>query len=200
MKNHKCIKIASVLFCLIFLISICFSVPVSALSQYDSVSITTVVQAKSNWCWAACAEMLGKNVYSSTQRDQYSIVNFVKLALNYPNEAGTLSEIRRGVRYSSHYKASVNYVSSAWSYGNIAASIYNGYGVIAAAGYYTNNVRQGGHAVVIYATQFVDGSSGSRFYISYIDPWDGTRNQCLYSSFCDGTYNGRIYDGTVYVS
>lgn len=75
----------------------------------------------------------------------------------------------------------------------------NKYAVTAAAGYYSNGVRTGGHMVVICATQFIDNSSGSTYYIDYIDPSDGKRYHMQYSDFCNGTTTGRIYDGSVYI-
>lgn len=53
--------------------------------------------------------------------------------------------------------------------------------------------------VVIYGTQFIDNSSGNFYYIDYFDPWDATTHHCTYSDFCDGSYNDRRYDQTVYV-
>lgn len=43
-----------------------------------------------------------------------------------------------------------------------------------------------------------DGASGTNYYIDYIDPWDKQAHHVTYSEFCDGSYNGRKYDGTVY--
>ena len=74
-----------------------------------------------------------------------------------------------------------------------------GYAVQAGAGYYSGNVRNGGHMVVIYGTQFIDNSSGISNYIDYLDPWDATPHHCKFTDFCNGNYNSRKYDQTVYV-
>lgn len=85
-------------------------------------------------------------------------------------------------------------------YEQITQSIKNGYAVQANAGYYKGNTRTGGHAVVICGTLFTDGSDGIVVYIDYIDPKYGDYHRCTYSSFCDGSFNGRKYDQTVYVA
>lgn len=203
MKNHKYIKFVSVLFCLILLFVVCCSTPASALSQYDSVSITTVEQAKSNWCWAACAEMLARNIKPSTTYTQYDIVKYIKgtSSESYPNVTANASELRTGARYASGCIKGISTDYSVRSFSQIWNSIGNGYAVVASSAYYnSSNIRTNGHAVVIYATQFIDGSSGSSYYIDYIDPADGSRNHCTYSSFCDGTFNDGKYEWTVYVN
>lgn len=170
---------------------------VNATTQFHGVNIIGVVQAKSNWCWAACAEVCGKNVYPSSTRTQYSVVTFIKESTI--NEAGTLDESARGSQYVAYNNKTYSYTYSTWNFSQIVNSLKNGYAVQAGAGYYSGGLRTGGHMVVIYGTQFIDNSSGLLNYIDYFDPWDGTRHHCLFSEFCNGNYNNRIYDQTVFV-
>ncbi len=65
---------------------------------------------------------------------------------------------------------------------------------IASAGYYNdNNIRNGGHAVVITGYYI---SANNEQSLVYSDPWDLTSHTCTYTEFCNGTYNSRRYDGT----
>ncbi len=170
---------------------------VNATTQYHGVNIVEVVQAQSNWCWAACAEISGRNVFSNATRTQYDVVIFIKESL--VNEGGTLDESVRASQYVSNNRRNYNQTFSTWNFSQIVNSLRNGFAVQAAGGYYSGGNRVGGHMVVIYGTQFVDNSSGLLYYIDYFDPWDGTRHHCLFSEFCNGNYNDRIYDGTVFV-
>ena len=187
---------------------ICFTLVISVLCpmafatvQTDSVPITGVKQAKSKWCWAACAEIVGKAVYPSTNRTQFDFVSRYKgtLANPYPNEkSGTLAESAGGSQYVAYDKVKFDSIEGVWSFSKFVDSIAHGYPVQAAGGYYTNGKRTGGHMVVVYMTQFTDNLSGSNCYIDYYDPWEDISHHCTYNSFCNGSYNTRIYDQTVY--
>ena len=170
-------------------------------AQTISVKITGVKQAKDNWCWAACAEMAGKCVYSSSNRTQYSVVNHLKGTSSnaYPDVSGSIGNSATGSEYVAYNKKTFRGTSSIWTYGHITQSLVDGYPVQAAAGYYQGNKRNGGHVVVIYMTQMVDSSSGTKNYVTYLDPADKKTYHCTYSSFCDGSYNERKYDQTAYV-
>lgn len=166
-------------------------------AQIESVSVTAVQQAKSNWCWAACAEMSGKVVYSSSTRTQYNVVNYLKgsLFVPYPNSTGSIEESASGSQYVAHNTKTFTSTDSKWIFPQIESSLADGYPVQAGAGYYTNGVRNGGHVVVIKKTE----STNSNAYIDYVDPWDGATYHCSYLSFCDASFNGRKYDQTIYV-
>lgn len=174
---------------------------VNALTITNSVSVSSVTQAKSNWCWAACAEMAGKSVYASSTRSQYSVVYYLKGVASdpYPNVSGYITDTEAGSEYVSYSNEDFRSTSSTWSFSQIATSLGNDNPVLASAGYYSNGVRTGGHVVVIYLTQMIDSSSGTSCYVKYIDPWDGASYYCTFDSFCDGSFNGRIYDRTVYI-
>ncbi|MDE5993994.1 MAG: hypothetical protein K2G60_00625 [Oscillospiraceae bacterium] len=65
---------------------------------------------------------------------------------------------------------------------------------IACVGYYNNNIRTGGHAVVITG-YYISNEAND---INYYDPADGTFNTCSFSEFCNGYVYGGLYDQTCY--
>lgn len=178
------------------------SCPAYATIQTESVSVTAVIQAKSNWCWAACAQMAGRAMYPTSTRTQYSVVYYLKhtSSENYPNVPGSISDSAIGSGYVTYNNVTFNSTASAWNFSQIATSLSNGYPVQAGAGYYSGGIRTGGHVVVIYTTQFIDVTGTFEYYIDYLDPWDGSRNHCTFASFSNGSYNSRIYDQTIYVN
>lgn len=152
-----------------------------------------VVQAETNWCWAACAEMAGKNVYPASSRTQASVVEYV--FGTQVNETGSRIQGAQGSQYVADNRKSFSYVDARWSYSQIVEAINKGYVVQASVGYYdeTGTRRLGGHRLIIYATSF--GST-----LSYYDPGDGTTDTCTYSEFCYGGYASNAkFDGVVYV-
>lgn len=169
--------------------------------QTEGVSIDGVTQAKSEWCWAACAEIAGKAVYPSSSRDQYDVVKYLKGTDSnpYPNSPGSIQNSATGSEYVAYNTEDFTSKASKWNFSQIATSLSHGYPVQAGAGYYTGSTRRGGHVVVIYMTQFIDTSAGTETYIDYFDPWDGTSHHCTLDAFSDGSYNGRKYDQTIYV-
>ena len=175
----------------------CFA---NATIQYDFVLITPVIQAQSNWCWAASAVMAGVVDYPSSTRTQQNVVRHTVGSIfnPYPNVQGTLQNSEDGTEYVTHNHHNYTAVNTVLGFSSIASYLHNGHAVQAGTGTYQNGVRTSGHMVVIYGAQFIDNSSGSYFYIDYVDPWDGTSHHCLFSSFCNGTYNAHIYDQTVY--
>jgi hypothetical protein len=170
--------------------------------QTESADITGVKQAKTNWCWAACAEMAGTSVYPSSSRDQYDVVEHLKgtSSTPHPNVSGSIRDSANGSEYVTHNNINFTSKSSKWNFSQIATSLSHGNPVQAGAGYYDGSTRNGGHVVVIYMTQFIDGTSGTETYIDYLDPWDGASHHCSLDAFSDGSYNGRKYDQTIYVS
>lgn len=174
---------------------------VFATVQTESVRVTAVIQKKSNWCWAACAEMAGVVVHPASPLKQTDVVKHLKRTEeeNYPNVSGKIEDCAAGAQYVARDLVKFDSIDAPWNFSQIAMSLAKGYPVQAAAGYYTGNTRNGGHVVVIYMTQFIDNSAGTSYYIDYCDPWDGTTHHCTLSSFLDGSYNSRKYDKTAYV-
>lgn len=165
----------------------------------EHVNINGVVQAKSNWCWAACAETVGTTLYPSSQRDQYDVVKYIKGTPDdpYPNVPGYTEDSAEGSEYVTYNRFQFGRTTSPFSFLDIESDIADGFPIQASAGYYSGSARSGGHVVVIYMTQNFDYGEQ---YINYFDPWDGMNHVCTYSSFCDGSYNGRQYNYTIFVS
>ena len=187
-------------FLAVFIFSLSLCLNVNAASQYTGVSITTVIQAKSNWCWAACAQMGAKNAYSSSTRDRYDIVHYIfdNESVYYPNYGASIYRQSIGAKYATNNK-SFGYTYSAWSFSKLKDSLAKGYAIQTAGGYYSGTKRTGGHMVIVCGVQFINNSSGLSYYVDYKDPIDGSNHHCTYEQFCNGGYNGRKYDQTVYV-
>lgn len=75
----------------------------------SQLGVTPVVQAKSNWCWAASADMAGGYNPRGT-RTQYDVVKYVKGGLfdSYPDVPGSPVDAAKGAKYAS-YDAKVFY-------------------------------------------------------------------------------------------
>lgn len=166
-----------------------------------ALNVTGVVQEKTNWCWAACAEMAGKQAYPSSDRDQWDVVKEVKgtLFTPYPNVGGGMSESIEGSEYVTYSTITFSKSGSDTSWETLCNNMAAGKAIQAQAGYYSSSgSRTSGHIVVIIEC-FVTGSATSVVKnIRYIDPLDGLTHVCSYEEFCDGTYNGRMFDGIVY--
>lgn len=114
----------------------------------------------------------------------------------YPNVGGSLSDSEDGSEYVTYDTKNFSYSSSKWTMSKIRTEIMsNTRPIQAGAGYYNSSgQRNGGHMVVINGTYTV----GFGDSIHYLDPWDATEHWVTYTAFCDGSYNGRKYDQTVW--
>ncbi len=192
-KNSKVI----IAFLLMLLLITQLTSPVSALIQYDGVSVTPVIQAKTYWCWAACAEMVGKYFKPDTSKTQWDVVRATKGTEDepYPNVRGTGTECALGASYVSLLAKGFK-VTSALGNSDLVSEMKNDYPVIAGIRDVSNS---NGHMVVITGTELRDINAQVSNYIYYIDPWDGTMHMCLYQAFCDGSYNGMKYTISIVV-
>lgn len=108
-----------------------------------------------------------------------------------------------GSKYVAYYTRSFSASSSPWLFSYIETNISQGKPVQAGLVYYDNNNNViGGHVVVIKGTAHVEDSTGSYWFISYIDPDDGASYSMPYNTFCyqSGSSITRVYQETVYVS
>ena len=130
--------------------------------------------------------------------DQYYTVNVMKGTMTdpCPNVTGSIGDSASAVGIISTNCLSYTGVNSAKSFAFIAELIYYNHPVIAAGGYYDEHGnRNGGHAVLIIGWSDATGTDE----ISYYDSLNsGSYHTCTYSSFCDGSYNTRIYDQSAY--
>lgn len=105
-------KILSIIIAVIIALN-CFSVFAIATprtTQYHGISgITRVKQAKSNWCWAACSEMVGKHYNSASGQNQYSIVYHFNN--NYDNVTATGAQTAAAATYASAGTIHVEYAA-----------------------------------------------------------------------------------------
>lgn len=137
--------------------------------------------------------MAASAVSPSSYFHQYSIVQFI---YGSPiNATGSITQSAGGSEYACNHIKSFTGVYSTLSFTDICLELYFGCPVQAAAGYYNGGVRTGGHVVIIKEATAISGGSN---YIKYIDPANGNTYTCSFSSFCNGSYNGRIYDQTAY--
>lgn len=161
-------------------------------------STPIVKQAKSNWCWAACSEMVGKALYPSSDKDQYAIVKKIKGAtLNpYPNVMGDYLDVINALSWVTNYNYSFN-AEEPWTEGRLAMYFDKGNGPIVAM---LGNVStlSDGHMVVISGYKAtVDG-----LMVYVIDPWEGEKSLMYYSQIATCTEDD-LYDeliGLIYAS
>ena len=196
-----------ILFFLIAATSLMVTVSAYSSTRTDSVEIEEIPQAKSLWCWAACAEIAGRVFYPTSTRTQHTIVMHLKSTPDetYPNVTGTIADSVTGSEYVTYNTVDFDYtfgLDSIWTFEEMATSLRNGYPIQALiAPYSSDNERLVGHVVVIHRTDLLydTSNSESHYFIRYYDPWDGgSYEYCLYADFCDGTYNDRIYDGQIF--
>lgn len=183
-----------------FSVFVTYAPTASAVIYEKSLSVPIKTQQYSNWCWAGCAEMVGKYINPGASRSQSAIVSYVK---GHPiNEGANVNETASASRYASHEK---KYFSSQftlggtnWSYSTIRSRIDANTPVIMLAGRYSGATRIGGHFVVCYG--YTQNTIYNYNLIRYQDPSNGTKYVCEFAAFKDGSFNGRKYDGTVWYS
>lgn len=171
--------------------TLCYAVYLFGFNTYARASVINTVapihivkQAKTNWCWAASAEMFGKSVYDSSTRDQYDIVKYIKGS--EVNATATVSECLTACQYSSYYTKSLDYTYRL-SFSEVGRRVAKGQGIFTALKKDGTNM---GHVVVVSATQFIDGNNGIENNIDYLDPFYGKSYHCSYDEFYNGNYNG----------
>lgn len=191
-------KRISLVVCIVLTVVLAFTVSVFAYSsEVHHILVTPVVQAKTNWCWAACAEMAGKYMYSVSNRSQYDVVNYIKGTPGdlYPDVAGSIAETATGANYITYSNHSFSSIGMPFSFDAAHAALGNHHPVLAGCAHFTGT----GHMVTIYNTVKVIDAGVTYTYVNYYDPADGNGYVCTYSDFCDGTYNGYSYVETCYV-
>lgn len=144
-----------------------------------TLDLTRVKQAKTNWCWAATSEMIGKYMNSSSTRTQWDIVKHIK-GSSYPNEGGSVSNIKTAIKYAS--VDTVTYKSGTTRSWSVHKSNIDSGNPIAVWMSWDNN--GGAHAVVCAGTKTSSGTN----YLYIVDPWeDNTSEWYNYTSLKNGT-------------
>ena len=159
--------------------------------------VTPVEQAKSLWCWAACAEMAGKYAYPSSNRTQWDVVKELKgwLLNPHPDEGGNLNDSINGSEFVAH-NTKTFYSSQDVSWETLCDLMNLGKPVQAQVSKYENGVRQIGHIVVIIECYVTGNESSVTCMVRYINPLGG-EHTCSYELFCNG-YLGGTVDAIVY--
>ena len=143
---------------------------------YNSIqlAVTKYKQEKSNWCWAACAQMVGKYI-TKTVKEQSVIVKHVKGAVI--DDGATYDEMSTAIKYATSSSSLYRYTTPDFSV--IHKAVYEKVhpGVIAIVwdtGY--------GHSMVI------SGSNDSEQKMYLIDPAAGVSNAWYsYTKLKNGT-------------
>ncbi len=163
------------------------------------LNYTKEMQQMTKWCWVASAKNSAKYTIN-TSITQSEAVDHIKGSIG--NYGGTLTDIELAAEYISMYLMSyqncgISTTSGVKSFSYLTDKVDQGLVTILVAGKYVNGVRESGHAVTMHG-YFSYGSYASMIW--YYDPWpdDNTDYECTYSSFVNGSFNGRMYDGTVF--
>lgn len=178
------------------------SVVASASEIYKINSFTGYPQERSQWCWVASAETSAKHLVNNA-RTQSNTVTFVK---GSPvNESGTIAETAAAANYFSLNRYNYVGVNHTYSIAMFKGQIMSNRMPIVCAGRYNESGnRTGGHATVAYMVTYnTDGTRGFGYYdpdAGIYPPGDkkGRNHICSFEAFCNGSYNGRIYDQTIF--
>lgn len=152
-------------------------------------------QEKSQWCWAASARNSVHNEMENHRTQKAAVMHIKGTLLNwYPNEPGDIFETAEAAEYIS--KGTEDYCgeNGAAIFQFLKFEVDNHNATIVGYSFYNGDKRIGGHMVVITG-YYIMGNSN---YVVYYDPEDGLSHTCLYSDFCDGSYNGGIYNATCF--
>lgn len=167
------------------------SLSVSAATVY----VPAIKQAYSNWCWAACAEMEAKGVYSAVTQDQYSIVTLI-MGSGYPNVGANAYTTASACTIMTNSTKSFPVAALGYSYSQIMASINAGLPLIGIMGNVNGTTNL--HDIVIYGYSTVSSVN----YVCIVDPSTGYRTQKTYTSLANGSWYGSgssfPYSGTIY--
>ena len=169
---------------LIGMLSVVLSLSASADYYYtlDRGVLTDVQQAKSNWCWAACAEMAGHYVYPQTDKSQWAVVRYFKgtATEDYPNVGGDSSDMERAVEYVANNTVDYSVVTAALRCSQIYNEVVVDRKPIIAA---MQGSGDDGHAILVYGIRYACGVD----YVYYSDPGEGEAHMEEYSKLIDGT-------------
>lgn len=178
-KNSQCRRILLSMICCVVLI---YSVPfhASAMNVFHDLN-ERPLQAKSNWCWAAVAEALGKQELESSTLTQYDVVQTFKGIswLNqYPNVPGTVYDARNGAEYVTGYNYSFD-IYGAYAFVTVKYQLNQGRVI----GVTLDNQYGGiGHDIIIVG--YYDANVVVRIY----DPADSFYHDIVFSALQNGGY------------
>lgn len=125
-----------------------------------------VLQEEDYWCWAACAEMMGKTAYPASQLTQTDAVKsgFNNDTPNYPLEDN--EKVCRAVEYIADDRIAVASTTGNYSFSTVKASIDSGNALILGLNSEIQDPVSGvmgGHMVIIYGYRIAP--TGNYVYI-----------------------------------
>ena len=161
-----------------------------------SLNANYVTQAKSCWCWAASAENAIIYEYPQKPYTQWDAVRYIKGSFLdlYPDTGGTIFEAGAAATYISNNTEFYSSSETTKTYSFLKNEINSNHPVIVSSGYYSGGLRTGGHDTLIIGWAEYNGEEN----VSYFDPDLCSYEVCTFSSFCDGSYNGGMYEFTSY--
>ena len=191
-------KIVSICLLLSLCMSLCFgSMPTHASGNSIFLSANYVGQAKDKWCWAASAENAIR-WEANPNLNQWDAVYFIfgqHESDPYPNKSASILATADAATYLSNGVHSYTGVNVPMSASFLFSHLFSSHPVICSGGIYNSSgIRQKGHQVLLCG--WYDGSYQTM--LTYYDPALLQYKTCSYSEFCNGTFNGRIYDRTCY--
>lgn len=149
-------------------------VTVEATPSSKNLNVTRYEQVKSNWCWAAAAQMIGK--YLGNSRTQSQISTKVK-GNSTNNSTATLDEVVSAIQYVAGSKYDCYYVG-VMSYGDLEVLLGD---LELPQGIRMQWDAGGGHVVV------VEGYTSTRS-LRLVDPGNGcSKHSYNYTALVNGT-------------
>lgn len=147
--------------------------------------MTNVKQEKSNWCWAACSQMVG--TWKWGNKTQSDIVRYT-YGSSLPNYTASSSQTAFAATYASNNNATWT-VGSTLFLSEVTTQINSRNNPVIAGCLY--NSGSGGHMLV------VRGVSNNSLLIS--DPGKGSSEWVNYNTFAN-SYGGRYWNETVLIN
>ncbi len=202
----KFIKNSAIILLLILVITIpLINTYISAVEPDTGNSVPglpRIVKEKENWCWAACAEMMGKYFNKNSTINQWSIVRTVigdeKNCNYYPDRGCSITEWRQACDYAAQRAKTFSAKNMVFSWDEITNYIDQGKPIGAMLEYDYSSIflTTDYHGVIIYSYTFE--RMGSKHYVHYVDPDDGYSYKQLYYGFCEQKPEKWAYVKTVY--
>ncbi len=164
----------------------------AATTNYE-VDFTGVMQAKTNWCWAASAEASAHHAYEYSNRSQYHAVYLI-YGPEYPNLGGNIEQTAQAATYLAHNYVSYQYYSSMpVSEFFISQIVQDKVPIIGYIYYDENGPTSYGHMVTLKKIS-VNTTTGDKIFYFY-DPYlDQVRHDSI-SNLLAGT---AVYEPSVY--
>ena len=138
-------------------------------------------QQKSNWCWAACAKIMGDYVNGGTSRSQSEIAQYIN---GGANEYGSIYDLANGAAYATYFNKSFG-TAGVFSYSRIDTEIGDYKPISLLNGKYIGE-RWIGHFMVCIGYVINDNSLNDSSLFIY-DVGDNSYHWLTYNEYKNGT-------------